>query len=600
MRALPYAFASCWSRLVDATGSPVWPIAGDDQLKAAHAVAKTFGARLVEVEGRSSDGECSSEECVGWMGSDARRAGELYAHLTERSVVPLADLEAVRACASLAVLVTTLDQVDDQLLWALCADRRTRTPGLLCAPVGPLQEREVLVRAAAAVLSPRPATGESILLHSELDLSVVELNGHTLVGGAADRDTLVAHFGSGADFVLVTAHSDGLDARLGELTLCGIDRDVATGDAPACVLDAHCHRHGRSPDQAWQDGLLLSPDVIRTPALILGVCDGLRVAGGNVDPAWSYVVRLIGNAGIGAIVTTWYIGHHPWERQTRMLSLLEAGLGLGEACARFMAHPESERSREHVVLLGDPRVAVGARAGPRGGVYGVQPRRRGAVALDEADLTRLSFLRAWVSLGSPVREPGEGARALLDALRGAESDAWSGVVGSRRLTTIREAVLCHCLETTTWIYLATRRLVAELRAADGPERCPNCDRPVHPFVCSFSFPSFERVVVACSSCRIAAEGPVGLPLPRLGVQDGRVTLEGVLPDVPWNGLFVLETPRRDRWQGTLWPADASGRPARDFEPSVEWPVGPALVSLVFVFRLDLLVLRRAVRGRSHR
>src|SRR5262249_46838683 len=158
-------------------------------------------------------------------------AGELYAHLTRRRYCAVKDRDALRVLSRLAVVVTTPSHLVSDLLEQLYArNSRTAAPGIICAADPEGLRKQVLTRAASALLC-GPASFPWIDFHPLVALNSMIFDDREIYGGKATERDVLAALGKGAGVLTVVTHSDGIDAMiLPTLSLCPLVEHRSGGD----------------------------------------------------------------------------------------------------------------------------------------------------------------------------------------------------------------------------------------------------------------------------------------------------------------------------------------------------------------------------------
>ncbi len=204
-------------------GYPVWLIQNAEERRALSRVTKLFGARTETVRAKPGAVEPCQERVVA-LGEDVREEAALYAHLTSRQLEvveqPLdlntSDLPAVLVVKPSRLSVEFLDQVYAPV-------PREAVPGIICAEDRGDLHRQVLIRSAAASLC-------GALERARVDvLPTVPVGRHRastyeLLGNQASPEELHEALGAGSGVLTLMTHSDGIDAYLGPLVLCPMDR----------------------------------------------------------------------------------------------------------------------------------------------------------------------------------------------------------------------------------------------------------------------------------------------------------------------------------------------------------------------------------------
>jgi hypothetical protein len=564
---------------VSADGGPVWPLASREDAEHLASVAELFNVPMKQVAGRAGRTEPGVEVVVS-LGEDADHAGRLYAHLTRRRWRHARSIDALVSEGLPDVLVTTTRWMTITLMEALYPLGSARIPGIIVGD-GIELHHQVLLRSASGVL-------RGPLRKSRIDILPTEPLGEILsaerdvLGRAADPSEVRRALAAGAGVLSLASHSDGVDAFLGDQTLCPMDElavSPGTTAMPECQITRFCHRHKVPYDDAQTSDLLVRPRDIRARIFIFQVCSGLLLQGAIVDPAWSLAYRLLRNPCIGAVVTPWeYIFSEASEVHLIAADLL-AGRSIGEAVGRFVDSDRGRALRQRLCVLGDPGLRLPAQA---------QRDVDDCVTGTTTRIVHRSYLRATTDVGF--------LRGLLDAwdmadraaafpslsrARAAVRDYDDGQTHEAAGTRMREAVLEFLGSATLSPYMVWTRLSTPLQAVDD-DRCYGCGSPCRTFEGRIGIgEGFRRRLLVCWRCGVVADLPLGFP--RLSteiVNDTVLQLAGDLPRSHWSACVRITTPVTAQRRGWMWPAREDGSMVCRFQLPESF--GPAHDAKLFV------------------
>jgi hypothetical protein len=626
-------------------GVPVWPLAGEDDRRALEVLCGVLGARLQVVPGGAGSPAPAppGAEEVAALGGPLPEAA-LYASLTGRRVRAVRDAAELADGPRPAVVVAPREAVGAELFDALYEGAGDGpASGIVCAPRAELR-RQVLLRAAAAVLPARPAV-------RRLDYNAL----HPLGGNGGDGVHFGAHTppaalravaGAGAGVLTVFTHSDGVDAYLGPgMVACrqaAPPAGVPAARAPSCAALGHCLRLGRPIAHALAEGAILGPEGFRCGVLVWGTCFGWIEPSDALDARWALLDGFLASPAVGAVVTV--PGLYFGDLQTGGLPLpltleLAAGVEAGAAVARANRLPEMVRYGQRFVLFGDPRTRL---APPPAGEAAGEAAAEAAEAAAPAWATRVTSL-AWdegerdpaaSAPGAAGDAPGDAAEeASLDLAallideqvakfaRGEGSAPnlewnarWAGAAGEALLAyraARREgadAVAAEALAerfSAVWadFLISCGRLAfnwlpfaepGSLRLEERP--CAGCGRRARGFVARLALPGAPpRRVTVCPRCQFVEDAPASSGV-ALALEDGRtLRLQGTLPAGAWQARLRLWAQDRRNGVTLPWPGAADGRPVRALALPAELPLaGVGVANLVLVRRAEFRVL--AVRA----
>jgi hypothetical protein len=343
--------------LRDGAGLPVWPAANPADRAALEGVARLFGTNLDFVTAEPGLAATRGGLVIG-IGEDVEDLARLYAHLTRRGFAMAEDGSALRDLSP-SVVVTTLGLVSVELLDSLYSpDCGNVSPGMILADTVEALRSQVLIRSAAAALT-------SALPPLRIDLFPAQAFSATasetgmLLGGSASKPEYVRALSLGASVVSLLTHSDGIDAKLGPLVLCPMQRVPLVFDEarlPTCQITRMCHRLSMPLEQALESGALLSPEAISTRVLVFAVCWGLLLKSSVDDYAWSLLARLLASSTIGAVLTSWEVILVTSDDLAILCKALIAGRTAGEALSEFLRDTGVRQKGIRMCLLGDPEL----------------------------------------------------------------------------------------------------------------------------------------------------------------------------------------------------------------------------------------------------
>ena len=109
-----------------------------------------------------------------------------------------------------------------------------------------------------------------------------------ILGRHATRAELARALGSGSELLTIFTVGDGIDAGLGPLILCPMERMPApSGEAaPPCVADRICHRLELPQAEALASGEIVPPEALAARVLVLYACWGILPAGSLYGSMW--------------------------------------------------------------------------------------------------------------------------------------------------------------------------------------------------------------------------------------------------------------------------------------------------------------------------
>jgi hypothetical protein len=595
--ALPVAFSSQgWDLLADGDGNPLWPLSSEDELSQLERLAELFESQVVKCDPQVGRPREPRTGAVAALDPVCHRAARLYAHLTDRRLVPFDSVARLRERAEVDVLIAPSSALTTDLLDALYEPSEAFCPGIISGASEGELHAQVLLRAASAHFPVRPG-GHGIFVGLPGDEESTR--------APADVRQALAY---GAAILAVLTHSDGIDAGLARnLIACPVLRPPSGapgGRSPDCHRFRWCHRMSLPLDQAVSGGHLVGADGIRARVLVWSACSAVVDERGPVDRRWSFVHQIQGNPAVAAAVATWrtHTGHGP---ALELAGSLAAGVSLGEAVRR---HNQSATVRGRgcqLAILGDPRLSA-----PEAQLFGL-PRdssapghapsrtlRRPAHA--RAATTPAPALEADIQLleaiadGVAAREPGPRSSDIRERFSTACAALRADPVSSRSIAAFQEAGLavltCHPRPYLFWSGLSQKFEASRGRACDA------CRQSMTETVFEpGDLPSVRRIS-ACPSCLVAEDAPVQA---RLGI---RVLPGGTLELLgePLPGRFAacgkVWSMHHDRGAPFTWPTNPDGSPVRMFRPELAWPSGVTRVAVWILFGTSYVMLSHRLEG----
>lgn len=599
---MPIAEDNTGECLVTAGGTPVWPLRSKKDFAALERLALVFGGRLERVSVRKGVPQRLTKEDVVALGRDANSAAQLYAHLTRRRFQTALNLDTLKHKAFPSVVVTTPEHLSVELLDWLYSHSGRSAPGIVCGDGGASLRRQVLVRAAAAMLcGPLNAVRSDIF--PTTPIAAIRGPGFELLGSKASASERCQALARGAGVLTIMTHCDGVDAFMGtDLTVCSmkqIPNKISLSAAPRCRLTGFCHRHEIPVLQAVGSGAVFPPDEIAARVFVWDVCFGVMPIGSAVDAQWGIGIRLLDNAGIGAILTTWQIVLSSPETASRLGRAIASGVPVGIAVARFNASRASRAGHHRVCLLGDPRVRLPVapvQQHPPTHPNSFSPRS----AADAEQLRQVSLLRLCMvdaKLRAPNSPQAAFASRALEAIEAFETAASKGVA-----ITALHPQLGNDMRAAVLDYALSRGKLLEswmpfMRGfrATAPRSCPVCDRQANALEAVMHPPGvYARRLVLCAICGVLEDAPTTSDI-HMELAGRRLRLHGVLPQERWAaGIVIASSYPADSVQ-LVWPGMSDGTFAPYAELPEKWPPGPLRISTVIVWDATFAVISRMAR-----
>lgn len=591
---IPFSFVTTETTLATAEGTPVWPIRHQSDLEVLRTIANSFGGTVAEcrnpiVRKLSGNGEVIA------LGKEVEAEAELYAHLTRRKCVVASNFRDLRRLGTDAVVVTTEDWVNEELLQILSEESpQTNSVGLIYAAALPELRQQVLLRSAAAYFSHSDLAAvplvQRIDLLSTTPISYTVTPEWQLLGAEATPEEMKLALSAGAGVLSLISHSDGMDAPLTkDAVLCAVP-GARAGNAPlsaspACIVTGVCYRRHEPVDVALASGFLIFPDIIKARIMVADLCWGLLPPLDVVHPAWGMGRRLLENYSIGAFITGWEIMRSSLQLIAPLSDAIANGTPVGKALAEQKTSEGWKKFARRMCLIGDPRVCVPEPSEPlildSHHEYEFSEKRSlkaGAV----------EFLRAYVTLAREITigTYDDHADEVLSAVSVYQKALWTNAQLEHTADApgpiLREAFMKFVLGRFGVAYPIWHQFADDWTSLE-PKSCYACQRRADVTKYYLSIPgAAARRVTNCQSCGTVEDVPIDVHLTFSVASDGEVRLNGTLPAGESVGGLMLETSLPDQRRVFHWPHDQNGKLARTFRAAPPWPAGPIRVSVFII------------------
>lgn len=287
-------------------------------------------------------------------------AAALYAHLTGRAVALMRPYQPLLGDCEVVFLCGTewTSAVADWL--EAEAAIRPNGLGIILSPSVDLADEMAICNAVAFAAKPAPVPRHMTMVIGDLPLTLKDDNSIRLVGAKADP-AIVRHALSDVnDLVVLQAHGDGYDAKLGDTAiLCAYDptaRAHAGGATAACLVRQCCHRLGhRDLKDAWQTGRLVSTRGLRGRVIALDVCSVMPVGSRSVRAAASLGASILMNGCFGALVASPEVHIMTADALSGLIDVLGSEPRIGRAVATINESSAAKQVGRSLFLFGDPR-----------------------------------------------------------------------------------------------------------------------------------------------------------------------------------------------------------------------------------------------------
>ena len=181
-----------------------------------------------------------------------------------------------------------------------------------------------------------------------------------VVGGKSTRSEIVDALRAGADFLTITAHSDGVDANLSSLIMCPLDWTNRLPAELTCVQRSWCHRRSISLDLAQSDVFLIKSTAVRARIVVLLMCHAVVLQEGIIGTSTSLLEGMLVGGDVKCIVAMWGVGFiNPGDLED-IATALRFGGTAGLSMNRLAETSVVREGRARFALFGDPDTSMPA------------------------------------------------------------------------------------------------------------------------------------------------------------------------------------------------------------------------------------------------
>jgi hypothetical protein len=281
--------ASPYELLSSSQGIPIWPVSEPLDLERLEKIVSVFGSRIDLYDGKFTSYTPDTSEVVTALGQEVFPQARLYAHLTQRQLRVVKNVDKLDPSKlETAVVVSLAYRVTSRFLDKLYADCGDLATGLIFAETPNQLRDQVLVRAAAASLSGSLIT-RRIDLHAFSAVGKMADKDRIVLGNLSSTDDIEASLQCNSGVLSILSHSDGMDAYLGQnRILCAVMGGSFDGNSERsnrCQQSSYCHRLKKSLEEVSADPQLVKSDLISARIFLWMVCWGLLPYKGWLNPS---------------------------------------------------------------------------------------------------------------------------------------------------------------------------------------------------------------------------------------------------------------------------------------------------------------------------
>jgi hypothetical protein len=562
---LPVDFAPASEHLATADGRPVWPVTPGDRARFERFCASlsipTEPTKGHVVSSAAAGQSALRRGTVIGIGNNAESAARLYAHLTGRFAAGITSTNSDAEWNSAAVVVTTPEHLTPALLEVLYGKvGRSFAPGLICAPRHHLRTH-VLHRSAAVLAGTRPLPMKTVELLPTLPFSLIATDSGILAGGSATPDELVHALRTGSELLAITTHSDGIDADLGELILCGAKGqkfDEST-ERPCCVDSGVCHRIGVDLNVAVTSLRLTPVSIIRARILLFNTCHGLSAHPSLINLSWTLGFQIAHFADVGAFLTSWGQFATSAIAHRTLVQNIADGNTLGEAVATHNARHDVQMRGQYLALCGDPEVRVNS-----SGTISERPlsstlAQSRTHTTNRAALKGLDVMRSYLLGVQDAAGKSAVTTTSLQMIANYELYLRRGLAVEANLPHVARMMRTRFLRVLSthgsrpskyWQQFASSTFAS--RGASRP--CIACGGRTLELVNRLrSGSAISRKLQSCFTCGEVADMPAAMEPPTLSVSGKEVTISELPKGAAWDAILLIDPKNPHARAQKRWP-----------------------------------------------
>lgn len=574
-------------------GEPVWPVRGTGQTAEFKKYCQSLGVALVACDAMVSADAPESGLGLVIATRDTEREGRLFAHLigaairvtdTAQDLLQEVSHDGVRS------IVLRPSDVSSSLLDALYGNRRDLSaPGLIIGDPGAELRDQVIRRAVASKAQNRPGICE--LAPAECDASAALAEGGFVSLSQAASDEVRGVLSRGLNTVLLSTHSDGVDAYLGgEHTLCALGQsDFLTEGRHYCQQTGHCTRRNADVEKVINGKQLFAPEQIAAGKLVLSVCYTAFSADQHLPFRDTLIWRILRDSNVAAVAGARGVLGANNALHAPLLDTIQRGGTFGEGIAALNRSQLLKNAGTYYVLYGDSF----ARFHPEDAEWICDEIKAAKPPVDEASQTargNLHFLSTYLRL------------ALIEAADAAETcclDALDLCLDASLLTetgqsletddvgpALRDAVLGFVRHRGVVVSSDWWKMVRNA-APEGTGTCGSCGQNTQITRNTFWNTTLsDRLVTSCRNCGIVADQTDGR---HFGFcRNGDVfELDVNIDGHDWMAALRIGCTNESLSKMIPWPSDENGHPMRHFAPEMQMPPGRLRYTLVLMRGADL-------------
>lgn len=581
----------------NSSGVPAWPVYTKRDILTFQKVCDFYGVewRLENNYELSGNHKKSPEEYVVAIGERYRKEAFLYAHLTNRHALVLADMNELLSAyqpAYTVILAHHKDLTASSLERIYTTDQVT-APGLLLDYADGNFFRQVLFKSLLYRITASTRNDATVVDFLPTSQTKFFMHENFIMGGNDLDAKSIKHILKLKKALLnIVTHSDGIDAYLGKLTLCPL-KEIKKQQVspPLCISSGICHRTHQSITHVTQKDVLISPSGIKANILLWLTCRGIRLLPSSINPAWGILPVFANNPFIGGIATSWKIIYTNLEMMVKFSSLLNECGTLGKAVAAFNASEQGKTTNLKLSVIGDPNCSFQGNPTMEA-VHQLISGKEIKTVRPENTNTPAYFIQHYLKTICEKNGNGndEEIRKCLHLLNEQQVEKKQ----KRQITeSLRKRILeiiSHQKSEAVVDYVKQAR---HIRISGKKSICPHCQTKTDTHSISFSNEQIEkRWVTICPCCGIIEDRDQQLVPVYLKMNESKISLVNhTALKTNFDAVVKYDFKLKNLCKVIEWPKDDKGFPEEHIPLDRELYPGPLYVTLFVLQDLNFSMTR---------
>jgi len=279
--------------------------------------------------------------------------GEFYAHKTSRKLVVVDDIVDIPKIYKLKAVVLPWHLISSRLLYDLYSRSIEIPPPGILAAVTPDRLNTLLEK-----ISNKNVVSEKKTLRVDLcpnlPIGCHTFNNRVLMGNKAKTNEVRDAISSGSGLLVVTTHSDGIDADFGPAILCPMLQPIDNFSNFTCVRRSWCHRRSIPLSKIHSMNNMLSPHLIDTNILLFLACHSIMLSETHHPLVSPLLERILVNGNVNGSIAMWGIGFSNNKEVDVIANIIQSGASLCETMSQVAHLSFFKEHRIRLAIMGDP------------------------------------------------------------------------------------------------------------------------------------------------------------------------------------------------------------------------------------------------------